>query len=190
MPTELGQLQATVLLTIKRIPNISKPRIFRIDRIEGEVRVCFKSFRHSSDFTGVTTDGQFVASALPHGVFTGLVPRMRDATPSELKRVPDYPINMIQQRYKASHPRLDSTYPFGESITRIACKTPSHLCFSPFSLYDRFFVSSPIGESSFPHLKPPLIRFVRRFKSTSIRPARKRSLLRRDRRPHIKSRIV
>ena len=110
----LGNFKALFHATTKKIPNITKPRSFLIERRDGEVRVLFKEFMHSPEWTGMDRDARFSASAPSHRVFIGPVPRIRDAPAYTLKVVEEKTIKSIEQRYKSSHARLEATYPCGE----------------------------------------------------------------------------
>lgn len=110
----LGNFKVLFHTTTKKIPNITKPRAFLIERRDGEVHVSFKQYMHSPEWTGMYRDGRFSASAPSHRVFIGPVPRMRDAPHYMLKVVEEKTITSIEQRYEASHARLEATYPCGE----------------------------------------------------------------------------
>lgn len=102
---------------VRKIPNITKFRAFRIERVDGQVDVRVKEFMHSPQWAGFTARSAPLVGAPPFQVFPGRVPRLQEDLPFELKQLdPDF-IRNIERRYKACQPRLDTRFFDGEKTT-------------------------------------------------------------------------
>lgn len=91
-----------------KIRGITRPRSFQLLRDGShQVLLGMKEYMHSPVFTGMARDGTFTGEH--HPVFVCGIPLVENAPPFELKTVEEHVITKIQQRYDATHRRIDDT---------------------------------------------------------------------------------
>lgn len=100
---------------LRKIPNITKFRAFRVEMVAGKVCVRLKDYMHSKYWCGLTASGVARADAPPHEIFAFDAPDFEAMPDFELKKVPDNVIALIGQRNQATLPRLKAAYAMGES---------------------------------------------------------------------------
>lgn len=113
----MGNFKGLLEGNVRRVPQITTFRAFRVEKCGGRVQVTFKRYMHEKEWRGITADGSLDPDAPPHDLFYGNPPRLHDAPPYKLKDVPEDIQNKVKQRYEASHERLAAAYPGGASLS-------------------------------------------------------------------------
>ncbi|CAB1104354.1 unnamed protein product [Ectocarpus sp. CCAP 1310/34] len=116
-----GNFKGLLIGRVNRVPNITTYRAFRVEKGgDGRVKVRVKKHMHGAEWNGIHEDGNLNPDALPHDLFIGSPPRIQDAPPYKLKRVPEDVIQKVEQRYLASHERLAAAFPLDDGAVQRA----------------------------------------------------------------------